>query len=109
MRRHDWERLADCLAPDVRRTGPYMDVVEGRAAYAQFLAGVVPTLPNYTLAVHRVRALGPDAAVVELSETLDVKGVATEFPEVLLFELDADGRIRTVDVFVKQVPTGGRD
>jgi len=107
LRSHDWDRLAECLAAGVRRTGPYMDVVEGRDAYTKFLAGVLPTLPNYTLTISRVRRLDPKAAVVELSERLDVNGVSTEFPEVLLFEFDDDERIRTVDVFVKQVPGAG--
>lgn len=104
LRRQDWEGLATCLAADVHRTGPYLDVVEGRDAYARFLAGVVPTLPAYALVVHRCRAAGERSAVVELSEHLEVKGVPSEFPEVLLFDFDADGAIARVDIYIKQPP-----
>lgn len=104
----DWEALGACLAPDVHRTGPYLDVVEGREAYVAFLAGVIPTLPNYALTVHRVRKLDGGAHLVELSETLDVGGVPTEFPEALLFDFDGDGLIARVDIYIKQPPGAAR-
>lgn len=103
MRHHDWDSLANCLAPNVRRTGPYLDVVEGRRAYVDFLAGVLPTLSNYSLSISSIRKFDATSAVVTLSETLDVNGVPTEFPEVLLFEFDASGLILDVDVYVKQL------
>lgn len=102
LRTQDWARLATCVAEDVHRTGPYLDVVEGRQAYVAFLAKVIPTLANYDLVVSRTRPLGDAAAVVELSEFADVDGVRTEFPEVLLFDFDAAGAIRRVDVYIKQ-------
>lgn len=105
LQRHDWPTLSDCLAADVRRTGPYLDVIEGREAYVGFLARVMPSLPGYRLVVSRVRRLDDGAALVELSETTDVDGVPTEFPEALLFEFDAAGRIRFVDVYLKD-PSG---
>lgn len=105
LRRHDWSALSACLSEDVRRSGPYLDVVEGRAAYVGFLKRVVPQLPNYRLDVSRVRRLEDGAALVELSETTDVEGVSTAFPEALLFEFDAGGRIRSVDVYLKD-PSG---
>lgn len=104
MRTHDWADLAGCLAPDVHRTGPYLDVVEGRQAYVDFLARVLPTLGNYELCVTRTRALDAGAALVELTETLDVDGVSTEFPEALVFTFDGEGRILTVDIYIKQPP-----
>lgn len=105
LKRHDWPTLSTCLAEGVRRTGPYLDVVEGREAYLAFLSRVVPSLPNYRLVVSRVRRLDDGAALVELSETSDVDGVPTEFPEALLFEFDATGRIHSVDVYLKD-PSG---
>lgn len=105
LRSHDWEVLADCLAPDVHRTGPYLDVVKGREAYVAFLSGVMPTLRNYTLKVNRVRPLGDGEVLVELSETLDVEGASTEFPEALVFGFADDGRIARVDVYIKQPPS----
>ncbi len=93
-----------CLADDVRRTGPYLDVVRGKQAYVEFLAGVIPTLRNYELKVFRTRELDGGSALVELSETLDVDGVRREFPEVLLFDFDDEGLILRVDIYIKQPP-----
>ena len=100
----DWNSLSGCLAESVHRTGPYLDVVRGRSAYVAFLAGVIPALRNYDLRVARVRELQGASAVVELSEFADVNGVRTEFPEVLLFDFDADGSILRIDVYIKQPP-----
>ena len=33
----DWETLAACVAPDVRRVGPFGDVYEGREEYVAYL------------------------------------------------------------------------
>jgi uncharacterized protein (TIGR02246 family) len=104
LRKRDWRALADTLAPDVHRTGPYGDDVRGRDAYVAFLADVIPKLPNYALDVARIRALESGGAVVELSETIDRDGGRFRTPEALLFEFDAAGRIARVDVFIKQPP-----
>ncbi len=101
LRSHDWEKLSGCLSQNVCRTGPYLDVVRGRDAYVKFLRGVLPRLPSYQLEVSRIRRLEDGSALVELSETIDLDGVATEFPEVLLFEFDGEGRIRTIDIYLK--------
>jgi hypothetical protein len=106
LRAQDWERLTPCLAEDVHRTGPYLDVVRGREAYVAFLAEAIGALRHYDLRVARVRALGPASAVVELSEYADVGGARREFPELLLFDFDDAGLIRRVDVYVKQPPRG---
>jgi hypothetical protein len=107
LRTQDWERLAQCVAVDVHRSGPYLDVVRGRRDYVAFLARVIPTLANYDLVVSRVRQPSGDSAVVELSEFADVGGVRTEFPEVLLFDFDDAGAICRVDVYIKQRPPRG--
>lgn len=104
LRKQDWESLAGCLAEDVHRTGPYLDVVEGKEAYVEFLAGVIPTLRNYELKVHAVRPLEGGSALVLLSEILDRDGVQTEFPEALVFDFDEAGLIQTVDIYIKQPP-----
>jgi hypothetical protein len=104
LRDHDWQGLGECLAADVRRTGPFLDVVRGRRAYVEFLAAVVPTLENYALTVAGTHRLGDGSALVLLSETLDMDGVATEFPEALRFGFDDDGRILQIDVYI-QDPT----
>jgi len=104
LRSHDWPALAATLAEDVHRTGPYLDVVEGRDAYVAFLSKVLPGLSGYELRVTRMRELEDGELLVLLSEILDVNGVRTEFPEALLFALDADERIARVDVYIKQPP-----
>lgn len=104
LRTQDWTRLITCLAENVHRVGPYLDVVQGREAYVAFLAKAVAALPNYDLRVTRVRWLGANAAVVELSELADLRGARREFPEVLLFDFDVAGLIARVDVYIKQPP-----
>ena len=104
LRDHDWETLRDCVAEDVHRTGPYLDIVEGRDAYANFLAGVVPKLENYELRVHDIQRTEAGGAWVRLSEILDVDGVSTEHPEALLFEFDDAARITRVDIYLKRPP-----
>lgn len=104
LRSQDWESLAACLAEDVRRTGPYLDVVQGKEAYVEFLAGVIPTLLNYELKVHGVRPLEGGSALVLLSEILARDGVQTEFPEALVFDFDDAGLIQRVDIYIKQPP-----
>jgi hypothetical protein len=102
IRTRAWEGLADCLARDVRRTGPHRDVVEGRGAYVAFLARVVPGLPNHALEVSRIRWLADGGALVEISEFLDVEGARTEFPEALIFDFDETGRISQLDIYLMQ-------
>ena len=107
LRAHDWDALADTLADDVHRTGPFLDEVRGKRAYIEFLAGVIPTLANYALDVARIRALEDGTALVELSESMDRDGHRETHPEALLFEFDADGRIARVDIFIKRPPRPG--
>jgi len=102
LRSHDWTSLAECLADDVHRTGPYLDVVEGKRAYVDFLSKKLPTLTNYALDVRRIREIGPTSAVAELTETVDVDGRSTVFPEAILFDFNGEGRIRRVDIYVKK-------
>jgi ketosteroid isomerase-like protein len=92
---HDWSELRDCLSSDVVRVGPYND--EYRVdAYVEFLSKLMPTLPDYSMAIGRV-TYTERLAFAELSET--VGGVRTD--EALVFELADDGRIARVDVFIK--------
>ena len=104
LRTQDWARLATCLADEVHRVGPYRDVVHGKPAYVDFLARIIPTLANYDVKVARIRAIDARSAVAEISELADVRGVRTEFPEVILFELDAAGAIVGIDIYLKQAP-----
>lgn len=98
LTRHDWSALRECLRDDVVRVGPYNDEYVGRDAYVDFLSSLMPTLPGYSMDVHRVTYVD-DLAFAELAET--VAGVRTD--EALVFEI-TDDRIARVDVYIKTKP-----
>lgn len=102
---HDWATLRHTLVDEgLVRIGPYCDEVRGADAYVAFLQRVMPTLENYTLTVKRTSPAEGNRVFVELSERLDDDGVPTEYPECLIFELDADGKIRRIEVFLMTPP-----
>jgi len=104
IRNQSWGDLASCLSSSVKRTGPYLDVFHGREDYVSYLSRVIPTLENYSLNVDRVRELEDGSLCVELNEVLDLEGVPSVFPEVLLFGFDDEGAIDSVDIYIKQPP-----
>lgn len=97
----DWPALGRCLAAEVCRTGPFLDVVRGRDAYVAFLAEVVPKLRGYRLDVHEVRALADGGAVARISESMERGGVRETHPELICFDFDAEGRIQAIDIYLK--------
>ncbi|HEX6476342.1 MAG TPA: nuclear transport factor 2 family protein [Acidimicrobiales bacterium] len=104
---HDWPGVTDCLASDVVRTGPFGDTYAPRDRYVAFLTDLMPQLPNYSMKVSRVTyggapSIAPSVAVAELSETMDVDGAPLETPEALVFDLDADGRIARIAVYIQR-------
>jgi SnoaL-like domain len=103
MAAHDWDGLAATIADEgLVRDGPFCDVVEGKAAYVDFLRGIVTSLRGYELRVVRVSHASDRLSYVELSETFEVDGTPTTYPECVLLERDDDGLIRHVSVFIKQ-------
>ena len=103
---HDWDGLAATIADDdLIRNGPYCDVVEGKQPYLRFLRGVFDALKGYRLDVHRISHANDQVCYVELSETFDIDGVPTEYPECLVFKQNSNGLINRVSVFIKQVRT----
>ena len=103
MAAHDWAGLADTLADEgLTRDGPFCDAVEGKQPYVDFLRGVISSLDGYQLQVERVSHVSDRVSFVELSETFGVDGVATTYPECILFERTGDGLICHVSVFMKQ-------
>jgi HEAT repeat protein len=62
MRARDWEGLAACLSPGLRRSGPYRDVIEGVRPYLEYLSKVLASLSNHALEVARIRTLGDRSA-----------------------------------------------
>ena len=99
---HDWEALEGCLAEDVVRVGPFGDTYTPRAPYVAFLAGLMPTLPGYSMQVDRITYSG-SRAFAELSETVEVDGAPLETPEALVFDLDDDGRIAKIGIYIRRV------
>jgi hypothetical protein len=101
---NDWDGLAATVADeDLIRDGPYCDVVEGKKRYLKFLRGVFAKLEGYRLNVRRVSHVSDRVSYVELSETFNIDGVPTEYPECLVFEQNDDGLINRVSVFMKQL------
>ena len=103
MAAHDWDGLAATIAEDgLTRDGPFCDRVEGKQRYVAFLREVITSLKGYELKVQRVSRASDQVSFVELSETFEVDGVRTEYPECILFERNGDGLISHVSVFIKQ-------
>jgi SnoaL-like domain len=103
MAAHDWDGLAATIADDgLVRDGPFCDVIAGKRAYVDFLRGIIPSLRGYELRVSRVTHASDQLSYVELSETLEVDGTPTTYPECIVFERDDAGLIRNVSVFIKQ-------
>lgn len=103
---HDWVAFAATLADDgFSRTGPYGDPYTTKAEYVVFISELVPTLPGYEMRVDRVTYSGDGrVAVAELTETVEVDGKPLVTPEALVFDLDDDGRIRSIQIFIQTVP-----
>src|SRR5262245_21339597 len=84
------------------RDGPFGDRVEGKEREVAFLSGLIPSLKSYELKVQRVSHASDRLSFVELSETFEVDGVLTEYPQCIVFERNDDGLISHVSVFMKQ-------
>jgi ketosteroid isomerase-like protein len=99
---HDWDEVTACLAPDVVRVGPFGDTYSPREPYVAFLRELMPTLPGYSMDVRRVVGAGP-VVVAELSETVEVEGAPFVTPESLVFDLDGDGRIAHIEIYIQRL------
>ncbi len=94
---HDWDGMADCVADDVERVGPFCDAYRGKAEYVRFISELLPSLGGYAMNVDRVVYAGR-VATAELTETVDGTGT----PEALVFDLDADGRIAHISIYIQR-------
>src|ERR1039458_8217418 len=99
---HDWATLAECLAENVVRIGPFGDTYTPKAPYVAFLEELMPSLGGYSMNVERLVDAGP-VVVAELTETVEMAGKVYVTPEALVFDLDAEGRIAKVDIFIKRL------
>jgi hypothetical protein len=103
MAAHDWEALAATIADNgLTRDGPFCDRIEGKRRYVAFLRDIITSLNGYQLKVKRVSHVSDRVSYVELSESFEVDGVLTEYPECILFERGDNGLINHVSVFIKQ-------
>jgi hypothetical protein len=110
---HDWQAVSDCLSDDVIRVGPFEDRYTGREGYVAFLAALMPSLSGYSMNVHRVLQVntfgdvdaddgGMTVVLAELTETMEADGVPFDTGEALIFDVDEDGQIARVDVYIKR-------
>ncbi len=99
---HDWEAMADCLAAEVVRVGPFGDTYAPRDPYVAFLSELMPALPGYSMRIDRVLSIGA-TVVVELTETVDIGGSPLETPEALLFDLNGDGKIAHIAIYIQRL------
>jgi hypothetical protein len=99
----DWERLRASVRDDIVREGPFGDVYSGVDAYVDFLSALMPKLVGYAMDVARVTYVDDGRrAYAELSETVELDGTPTVTPEVLVFDLDADGLIAHVAIYTRR-------
>jgi SnoaL-like domain len=106
LQEQNWEALGATLSPkEFRRIGPFCDTLTSKTEYIKFLAGVVPILAQYQLRTRRIvagdSAEGSSATVyAEINESFVANGSKMDFPEVLVFDLGADGLITQVQVYM---------
>jgi len=99
---HDWEAMAACLAEDVVRVGPFGDTYTPRDPYVAYLAELMPALPGYSMRIVRVVGAGR-TVVVELVEIVEIGGTSIETPEALVFDLDDEGRIAHIAIYIQRL------
>lgn len=98
----DWSGLAATLSDgEFERIGPYCDVVGSKSAYVAYLDRVISALPEYRLVPERVVS-AERIVYAEITESCVHEGEKMAFPEVLVFDLDDDGLIRRVQVYMMQ-------
>ena len=112
----DWTLLSSCLSvDDFERIGPYVDVIASSAEYVAFLERVVPTMgDDYRLEIDRVVYVPEERlAYAQLIEHYEHDGEVRDTPELIVFGLDDDGRVRRMRLYLQrpggQAPVGDRD
>jgi SnoaL-like domain len=105
---HDWESLDGCLAENVVRIGPFGDTYHPKRPYVEFISKLMPTLGGYSMKVDRI-VEHREVVVAELTETVEIGGSVFVTPEALIFDLNSEGLISKIDIFIKphgEVPSG---
>jgi len=101
---HDFAAMADCLAEDVVRVGPFGDTYTPREPYVAMLTQLMPSLPGYSMRIDRVVDGGDRLVLVELTEVVEMAGVPVVTPEALVFELDEAGLIAHISIYIQTRP-----
>ncbi|MFZ0667171.1 MAG: nuclear transport factor 2 family protein [Acidimicrobiales bacterium] len=99
---HDWDAFASCLSEDVTRIGPFGDTYNPKAPYVEYISKLMPTLEDYSMHVDRISDT-ENLTVVELTESMRFGETLHVTPEVLIFEIGADGLISKIDIFIKRL------
>jgi ketosteroid isomerase-like protein len=99
---HDWKAMAACLAEDVVRVGPFGDTYTPKDPYVAFIAGLMPALPGYSMRIDRVQSIG-HTVLVELTEIVEIDGSPLETPEALVFDLDDEGLIAHIAIYIQRL------
>jgi hypothetical protein len=68
----------------------------------EYLLGVMPTLQDYKLEVHRVAHASNNIAIAEITECFERNGSHTELATLMLFDLDSEGLIRRMAVYCQE-------
>jgi hypothetical protein len=102
----DWSTVSASVAAGVLRQGPFGDDVEGIGPYLDFLNRTMPSLPGYRMDIDRVTELGDRRAMVELRETIVVEDAPLETHECLVFDVDPDGLLATISIYIRQSKAG---
>ena len=106
LARQDWEVVTKCLAPNVRRFGPFGDDFDGAMDYTSFLRETMSSLPGYQMDLDRVTDLSEQRAMVELRETIEVDGGPMVTYECLVFETDAAWLLTEICIYIRQASRG---
>jgi hypothetical protein len=111
----EWQQLRTVFDhSDFKRTG-YADLFTDADKYVDFLEEIAPTFgADYKLQIERiVYAQGEKVAFAQLTERLELKGVMTDVPETIIFDLNDEGLIRRMSLYAKQpggpAPAAGKD
>jgi predicted ester cyclase len=99
---HDWETFASCVSEDVVRVGPFGDTYTPKAPYVEYISELMPSFGGYSMQVDRIVAAG-EGVLALLTETLEIGGTVHVTPEAIVFGLDVDGLISTIDIYIKRL------
>ncbi len=103
MHRHDWTELRACLSEGFSRVGPYQDHAWADPdSYLAFLQDLLPTIRDQHVEITETIEEGASVQV-NATETIEVDGAPHSVRVGATFEMEPDGRIGHIEVFVRQM------